>query len=158
MTFASGSGNPRGVNDILDAAELREKLAAALREIDRLKGVPALPEAATVERVESILKARRLRDQFFGSSLFADPAWDILLELYVAELKEIRTSVSSICIGAAVPPTTALRWIRSLEKKGLLRRAEDSLDGRRRYISLMPEASERMAALLQACPSTESLL
>lgn len=148
----------RPVDDILEAAELRAKLAAALREIDRLRGVPALPEAATAERVESILKARRLRGQFFGPDLFADPAWDILLDLYVAELKGVRTTVSQLCIGAAVPTTTAIRWIRSLEKKGLLQRTRDYFDGRRSFISLMPEASKRMSALLQACPPTEPLL
>jgi DNA-binding MarR family transcriptional regulator len=158
VTSATGSRETKSVDEILDAAELREKLAAALREIDRLKGVPAIAEAVTAERVDSILKARRLRDEFFGSSLFADPAWDILLELYVAELKGIRRSVSAVCIGAAVPLTTALRWIRSLEKKGLLVRTDDYFDGRRSYISLAPEASERMAALLEACPPTEPLI
>ncbi len=69
---------------------------------------PALaePSAADVRRT---IRARRLRDQFFGTALFEDPGWDMLLDLYAAELERGRVSVSSLCIAAAVAPTTALR-------------------------------------------------
>jgi hypothetical protein len=44
-----------------------------------------------------------MREQFFGPDLFADPAWDILLDLYAARLEQQRVAVSSLCIAAAVP-------------------------------------------------------
>lgn len=158
MTSSSGRGNERRIDEILDAAELRDKLSAALRELDRLRGVPALPGAPTIKRLEAILEARRLRERFFDPQLFADPAWDMLLVLYLADLKGVRTTVSQLCISAAVPATTGIRWIRSLEQKGLIGRNIDRLDGRRRYVFLMPTAIETMARLLTACPPPEPLI
>jgi hypothetical protein len=53
----------------------------------------------------------RLRSQHFVPALFADPAWDILLDLAAARIDGRMVAVSSLCIAAAVPATTALRWI-----------------------------------------------
>jgi DNA-binding MarR family transcriptional regulator len=144
---------------MLNAAELRERLEAVLSELDRLRGeVPAFAGAPTARRIDAILKARRQRGQFFDPEIFADPAWDMLLELYAADLKAVRISVSQLCIASGVPPTTALRWMRSLEQKGLLRRTDDTVDGRRRYVFLTPRAIDSMTELLKACPPSELLL
>lgn len=86
--------------------------------------------------VRKVLRARRRRYQFFSEELFADPAWDILLELYAAQLAQRRISVGAVCVGAAVPGTTALRWISALEKRGLVARHDDPYDGRRVYLRL----------------------
>ncbi|TPG48283.1 hypothetical protein [Sphingomonas glacialis] len=59
--------------------------------------------------IRQAIRARRLRDQHFGGGLFEDPAWDMLLDLFAAELERAQVSVSSLCIAAAVAPTTALR-------------------------------------------------
>src|SRR5690606_24209072 len=73
----------------------------------------------TPQQVRDWLRVRRLRDEFLPGDLFADPAWDMLLDLFAARLEQERVSVSSLCIASAVPPTTALRWIRTLTEKGL---------------------------------------
>jgi len=75
-----------------------------------------------------ILKARRARAKFFASSLFADPAWDMLLDLLLARLEQRTVAVSSLCIAAAVPPTTALRWIKRLTDEGIFVRTADPRD------------------------------
>jgi hypothetical protein len=91
----------------------------------------------TTERsVREVLRARANRGRFFRSDLFADPAWDILLELYAAYLGQLRISVSSLCIAAAVPATTALRWISTLQDDGLVDREDDHQDGRRSFVFL----------------------
>lgn len=103
----------------------------------------------TANQVRALLRARRLRDQLLPGDLFADPAWDILLDLTAARLERQRVSVSSLCIASAVPPTTALRWIRQLTDRGLLERQDDDMDGRRVFISLTPagyQAVERWFA------------
>jgi len=69
----------------------------------------------------------------------ADPAWDILLDLYAAEEEGLHISVSSACVAAAVPSTTALRWLRILCERGLITRRADSFDGRRVFVSLSEE-------------------
>lgn len=97
-----------------------------------------------VELVRSVIRARQVRRRYFDEELFADPAWDMLLDLFQAELLQCRVSISSLCVAAAVPATTALRWIQSLTDRDLLRRRPDPHDGRRVFIELSPEASKGM--------------
>ena len=80
-----------------------------------------------------------------GEDLFADPGWDILLDLFAAQEEGQQVSVSSLCIAAAVPPTTALRWITNMTEAGYLVRRQDPHDARRVYIEL----SEAMAGKLK---------
>ncbi len=94
--------------------------------------------------LREIIKLRRLRDRFFPPDLFADPAWDILLDLKAAAQEGQRVSVSSLCIAAAVPPTTALRWISAMTDSGMLLRRQDPADARRVFIELSPETSIKM--------------
>ena len=91
------------------------------------------------------IRARRLRTRFFEEDLFADPAWDVLLDLLQAEIAELRVPVSSLCIAAAaVPATTALRWLTTMTDKGIFLRRADPHDGRRVFVELAPEASIAM--------------
>ena len=52
--------------------------------------------------------------------------------------------VSSLCIAAAVPATTALRWIKTLTDNGLLVRRTDPHDGRRVFVEMAPTTSIAM--------------
>lgn len=96
---------------------------------------PSLPSVSP-RIVRSIIRQRRLRDEFFSGEMFADPAWDMLLDLYAAKLERMRVSVSSLCIAAAVPATTALRWIKTLTDTGVFDREADPHDGRRIFVTL----------------------
>ncbi|MDB5690069.1 MAG: MarR family transcriptional regulator [Sphingomonas bacterium] len=104
-----------------------------------------LGEAAMI-RV--MIRVRRLRNQFFPAELFADPAWDMLLDLTAARLEGRAVAVSSLCIASAVPPTTALRWIKTLTDAKLFERVADSNDGRRVFIELTQVAEQGMLAYL----------
>lgn len=94
--------------------------------------------------VRDIIKKRRLRERFFDAELFADPAWDMLLDLKAAGLEGQNVSVSSLCIAAAVPPTTALRWITAMTESGMLVRRQDPDDARRVFIVLSDETSAKL--------------
>jgi len=98
----------------------------------------------TATQVRDLLRARRIRADFLPGDLFADPAWDMMLDLLAARLEHERVSVSSLCIAAAVPPTTALRWIRTLTDKGLVERQADPHDGRRVFIALAPDTTDAL--------------
>ena len=104
---------------------------------------PALPDPKLVRR---IIRQRQLRGRFLDPELFADPAWDMLLDLTAATAERARVSVTSLCIAASVPPTTALRWIRQMTDGGLLRRIEDETDRRRAFIVLSDRSRNAMAA------------
>jgi DNA-binding MarR family transcriptional regulator len=103
---------------------------------------PPLPDPRLVRRV---IRQRQLRARFFAGDLFADPAWDILLDLAAARAEHQRVSVTSLCIASGVPPTTALRWIGQMVEAGLLERVEDETDRRRAFITLTDKAADGMA-------------
>lgn len=109
--------------------------------------------AANAAFVRSIIRARALRRQFFDQNLFADPAWDILLELYALKCEGVRVSVSKLSIAADVPCTTALRWIDKLEADWLVVRQEDPLDGRRVWVELSDLGAAAMGTYLQQISS-----
>lgn len=94
--------------------------------------------------IRNVIRARRLRDQVFGGGLFEDPAWDMLLDLFAAELERAQVSVSSLCIAASVAPTTALRWIARMTEAGLFVRQPDPFDRRRAFMALSHRASTGM--------------
>lgn len=103
---------------------------------------PPLPDARLVRR---IIRQRQLRARFFDADLFADPAWDMLLDLTAARAEHTRVSVTSLCIASGVPPTTALRWIGQMTAAGLFERVEDDADRRRAFIALTDTAADAMA-------------
>ena len=102
-----------------------------------------VPEISA-ETVRTVIRARRLRARFFSEELFADPAWDMLLDLLQAEIAQLRVPVSSLCIAAAVPATTALRWLKTMVSNGLFVRRADPHDGRRVFVELSPDASRAL--------------
>ncbi|MGQ3286994.1 MarR family transcriptional regulator [Sphingopyxis sp. BE249] len=114
-----------------------------------------VPEERTLDRqrakaVRRMLRQRRMREQYFPADLFADPAWDMLLDLYAAWLERQPVSVSSLCIAAAVPATTALRWIKTMTDAGLFLREDDPHDGRRIFIALAEGASDALGRYFEA--------
>ena len=156
----SGAREAAGVADVGkdNAARLRQlsdemgRIATTLARLSTGPGSPAVkaigeagatPEV-DAETVRAVIRARRLRSRFFSEELFADPAWDMLLDLLQAEIAQLRVPVSSLCIAAAVPATTALRWIKTMTEQGLFVRRADPHDGRRVFVELAPAASEAM--------------
>ena len=129
------------------------RIASTLARLSTGPAAPQRPVAAvndadvpqvSAEAVRSVIRARRLRSRFFEEDLFADPAWDMLLDLLQAEIAQLRVPVSSLCIAAAVPATTALRWLKTMTDKGLFVRRADPHDGRRVFVELAPQASIAM--------------
>lgn len=64
---------------------------------------------------------RHRRSEIAGTNdLFGEPAWDILLNLFIAGCEGRRLTVAAVCSGAGAPESTALRWITILEKRGII--------------------------------------
>ncbi|UZK64964.1 winged helix DNA-binding protein [Sphingomonas sp. M1-B02] len=108
------------------------------------------PIEISPQEVRATIRSRRMRGQFFQGDLFADPAWDMLLDLFASALERRQVSVSSLCIAAAVPPTTALRWIGTLHDAGLFERQADPSDRRRAYIGLSAKGLDGMRSYASA--------
>jgi DNA-binding MarR family transcriptional regulator len=107
-----------------------------------------LSSSAMLARAE--MKARLRRGLFFKESLFSDPAWDILIDLFIAEAEGTRRAVSAVGLTANIPSTTALRWINVLEREGLIEREDDVRDGRRVFISLTDQGISAMTEYFKA--------
>ena len=80
--------------------------------------------------------SRRSRERCFAANIFAEPAWDMLLDLYVQQHRGRPVSIHSLCIAAAVPATTALRWIGKLDDCGLVARERSARDNRVIHVAL----------------------
>lgn len=94
---------------------------------------------------------RRKRASIFGNpDLFGEPAWDILLDLYIAQGEGKDVSVSSACIGSAAPPTTGLRWLGVLAQEGLVVRENDPADHRRVLVRLTAAGQAAMDRFFEA--------
>jgi hypothetical protein len=106
--------------------------------------------AVALEAAKEEYKSRRRRKKMFGSRFFSDPVWDLLLDLFIATAEGRRIVVSSACIAAEVPRTTALRQIKKMEEAGLLLRLEHPRDNRCTIVSLTTEAYAKMLAYFGA--------
>ena len=106
---------------------------------------PEQRRKAFAEMARTAYAKRRKRTSIFGDpELFGEPGWDILLDLYIAQVEQKPVSVSSACIGSASPPTTGLRWLGVLADQGLLEREHDPADQRRVLVRLTDKALEAM--------------
>jgi len=118
-------------------------------ELDEGGDLHALENDDGLMRVaHEIYAERRRRDRMFPPDLFGEPSWDILLDLFIAGRQDRRVPTTSACIGSHVPPTTALRWLRILEQRGLIERENDRRDGRRTFVRLSPTGVTMMESFL----------
>lgn len=85
---------------------------------------------------EAMISLRRLRDKHLDETLFGEPGWEMLLDLYVQRVKGRRVSVTSVCTASCAPTATALRWLAIIQKRGWVTREGDPTDNRRSFIAL----------------------
>jgi hypothetical protein len=114
-------------------------------EAERLRA--RAPEAALARR---LLAAQRERDAALGTALFRDIPWEIVLGLFAAQEEGRHVSPASLFDDARVPAATARRWVRALEKQGLVVRIGDAADDGRAHLYLTGETARRMRELLRS--------
>jgi len=95
-----------------------------------------------------MLRVRQQRSAIFGADSFRDPAWDMMLDLYVQDGSSAGTMISALCIASGVPQTTALRYIYRLEQLGLVQTTNHPTDQRRTMVSLTDKARPRIERML----------
>jgi DNA-binding MarR family transcriptional regulator len=89
-----------------------------------------------VQRAKTTFLNRQRRRQIFGSDLFGEPGWDMLLALYVTEDMGPRNTVGRVVAFSGVSPTTALRWLDTLEARKFIERTPHPTDKRTALILL----------------------
>ena len=105
-----------------------------------------------VERAKVELKARRHRHAHFPSSMFGEPAWDMLLVLYLAEAGRHET-ICSLVHGAGFPHATCLRWLHVLENHGFVVRKGHPTDGRVTLVELTGEGRQALDDYFSTVPA-----
>jgi DNA-binding MarR family transcriptional regulator len=143
------------------AVAARRRFTAAHRDARVAPAAASVPAQVTgclgggfprllAERIRRFMAFERERADAFGRDLVAAPVWDMLLELLDARLRGQCVSVSSLCIAANAPATTALRRIDDLVAAGLVRRRPDPTDRRRVFVELTDDAIHRLDRFLSS--------
>ena len=132
---------PRSFGDfslILDQFDSRsERLGRAGHGCDASRSTSL--QTARLQVAKRIYGTRRSREQFLQTDLFSEPAWDILLFLYIADAEQRRVNVGAVCAAAGVPASTALRWLQRLATAGMVLKASHPTDQRVHWLVLTPD-------------------
>ncbi len=107
----------------------------------------AQPDAR--ELAKQLLAQRMARFDHFPAELFHEPAWDMLLALFIAHEERRTMNVKTLVASAHAPVTTSQRWIDHLHKLKLIDRVIDPLDRRRMEISLSDAGLVAVTAYLR---------
>jgi DNA-binding MarR family transcriptional regulator len=107
-------------------------------------------------RAHAIFNERARRSQHFGKAIFGEPAWEMLVILYILDGR--RVTVGRLATMIDAPQTTALRWLQYLEERSYIARRDDPDDKRVVCIELMDEGRERLDAYFSTLPEGFSAL
>lgn len=100
--------------------------------------VAELSTPALADHLRELLKKESRRRRIGGGDVFGDPAWEMLLDLMLANIEGRRVSVSSACIASGAPMSTALRLVGRLVDEGVLCKQPDMTDRRRHFLIIDP--------------------
>jgi DNA-binding MarR family transcriptional regulator len=151
----SGSNGGRtvilGKKDVLAARRLLHLLLGAGGEIpNEFEVQPSTERTTDVDRTVLVARARdqfqrrRRRGSFFFPSMFGEPAWDMLLALYIHDMSGRRQTIGSLLQFSGMSLSTAKRWLNVLAAHDLVRRDDHPTDLRTAYVSLTPQAREKL--------------
>lgn len=105
---------------------------------------------ALIAKARIMLGARRARERYFHRDLFGEPAWEILLALYIVEESGARFTTSKLAEWIEAPLSTVVRWIKALEEKSLVGRVDHPTDKRIVFIRLLEKGRKGLDAYLGA--------
>ena len=139
--------------DIADARRLLALVAGAGADAPGAdpSGQSLTPDAEDADRLKSfarqIYQKRQKRIARFGSEMFGEPAWEMLLVLYVEEGGE-RQSQTRLADLSGAARSTAMRWIDHLVRAGLAHRENHPTDKRRNFIALSDKGRQLLELYL----------
>jgi len=141
-----GGTSPQDEHDRLtrEIWRLQQQLARLTEAV--LSGAPpeGFDDSDTAGRVGRILKLRTSRRRIFDAELFGEPAWDMLLQLYDAQLRGRTHCIADLCAASGIPPSAALRWIQCLVDGNWISKRCDPCDRQHVIVSLSPKGADAM--------------
>jgi DNA-binding MarR family transcriptional regulator len=121
--------------EVFGTEHLFEVLQSGKRPREELQEEPS--SEALLGRAETILRIRAARERLLGRAAIGEPAFDLLLHLYVRSGQK-EASLTGLATAAEVPHSSAVRWVRYLADKGLVELKESKLDRRATCVELTP--------------------
>ena len=125
------------------------------REIAILTGQE--PDDDLIPVANSLLQALAEQPDFGARDIIFNPAWQLLLELFVAQLEQRPVPVTNACLSLGTAQTTALRYLTDLERRGLIASLSDPADGRRRLLRLTPHVEAELRRYLRNAADGQSV-
>ena len=157
--------------EIFKTVKLSEKDIRAVVRLARLLADPSLLADGLPEKIEApkelvsdadretlvsrarlVFNSRQLRERYFDAQLFGEPAWDMLLLLYIAEQSSARMTATSLGGLVHTPPTTVARWLNHLELAGLIERQAHPTDRRTIFLKLAEKGRAALVSYLGSIP------
>jgi DNA-binding MarR family transcriptional regulator len=124
----------------------------AARLLELLLGEEPAGESAKeldlLRLAEAILEDRRRRAEIFNPAMFGEPAWELLLTLFVMDRGGPRLTIGRLAQYARTKLTTALRWLDYLEDQNLIKREQHPNDARTAFIELTDKARDTIRLYL----------
>lgn len=97
-----------------------------------------------IAKARAVFSERKRRSQHFSPVMFGEPAWDMLLALYITDFAGGRLSIGKLVSWIGGPQTTALRWINYLEKERLISRATHPRDRRTVFVDITDKGRQKL--------------
>lgn len=140
--------------DVREAARLLKLLSTALAGQSNfmVREEEGVSRDELILRARIVLNSRQLRTKYFNRAMFGEPAWDVLLALYITEQTKGRQSIGRIADWIQTPLTTVARWIDYLEKERLVSREAHPNDKRVIFICLLDKGRDLMDGYLGGMP------
>lgn len=127
------------------------KLRAELTTRDECNAADAL-RRERIASARKILLTRDLRTSTFGSDM-AEPAWEMLLSLYIGEHSREHLTAANLAMLTDVPPSTAIRWLGYLRSHGYVADAVAGEAQSRGPVRLLPKALDLLERYFTALVS-----
>lgn len=142
----------------------RDHILGLLRELEACLGLErptcgssngssssdASSDHAVADAVRREIRRRAERSKFFPAEIFGEPAWNILLDLYLSASFDRPVTVSNACDASSVPHSTAIRWIDMLVDLGMIERQQSELDQRVIFLRLTSTAEKKLISYFAA--------
>ncbi|HEX7783294.1 MAG TPA: JAB domain-containing protein [Sphingobium sp.] len=110
-------------------------------------GSPYDRGTAALENARAVRARRSFRRALIGSpELFGEPAWEMLVEVFIQEGEGVKIAVNTLCRSSTATPSTALRIFNKLCDARLLVKVSDLNDGRRHFVELTLRAKKALDA------------
>ena len=112
---------------------------------------PGSPAPTELDRARALLRQQRTRAAAFTPvrGLFQDPAWDILLGLFVAYEEGAPLTIDAVRITTGLSDVAIRRWMLALEHSGLITCWPQDAAMEKRSIGLSDHALTMMLRFLQ---------